>query len=265
MKKYVAIWLSLVFLCCQLTSCGIFVNENQRLLSDAQAATAKVPHDVEARIVMLSDDSTLNHALSNADMRFPMSFDGDDLSFTLSSKNNGVSYKTAVVLAEDTLYYEKTNLKTDHKTQKKCTLTSADQAAFYDEYGSPAYISYNDFKEFSLKNEDQYQIITCTGLKEQGREDFEKLIKASLKDLEADFEMKDVSFTVTLENGKNKVVFSSFDYDMIMNGKTYGMTINIRMEYFYDNASGVTAPKDAASYQDATYDDLTKSIGGLLG
>ena len=66
----------------------------------------------------------------------------------------------------------------------------------------------------------------------------------------------DVAFGITLDDGKYDSVELSCVYSVTVAGETYNVTLKMTADYSYDNVAAVTAPADAAQYQEAKFDEL---------
>ena len=74
--------------------------------------------------------------------------------------------------------------------------------------------------------------------------------------MDATASIGDLSFMITIADGKYETMALSVAYTITVAGETVTTTMTMNAKYAYDNVKPITAPADAGSYQEMDYDDI---------
>ena len=73
---------------------------------------------------------------------------------------------------------------------------------------------------------------------------------------DASIAVSDITYGVTLKDGKYESMELSCVYAITVGAESYNITMNLGSEFSYDNVKKVTAPSDADKYQSVDFDEL---------
>ncbi len=252
MKKLLSVLLVLAMVGALLAFTGC-EKAPEELLTAADEALTKGPYKMTLKTEFSSDDQTLQEVFDAMNLEIPVTIDGDNMAMDMSMDMEGMTMKAAVSLVEKTLYMSVD--VSGMSVKMKTPMTDEDLKKFEGDSGASLPVEPSQFSELKAEKKDGKTVITCTGITDEGKKALNDQMAESAG-TGATAEVGDLSFTVTLKNGKYDAMELSCDYSVTVAGKTYATTMKIAATYSYTDVPAVAAPSDAASYMEMKYSDL---------
>ena len=250
MKKFFALVLVLALMCSTLAAC----DNAQTLLQKADAALEKAPYTMSMKMQFECDNAELNEIFSAMNMEIPVTVDGKNMSMDMSMDVMGNAAKIKVTVADMVMYYDMTVMGQNIKM--KATMNEEQYQDFMDENNTDMMLNPADFGELTVENKDGKKYIACGKISDEGLKELNDMLEDALESLDGTATVSDVTYGVTLNDGKYESMDMSCVYAVTVSGETINVTFKLRAEFSYDNVAKVTAPADADTYQEANYDDL---------
>ena len=141
----------------------------------------------------------------------------------------------------------------------KCDMTEEEYQKFIDQSNTTMPIDPANFAELTVEEKDGKQYIACGAITEDGLKELNEIMEDSLLALDQEAEFKDITYGMTLNDGKYESIDMNCTYSVKVDGQTYTITMKTVMTFSYDNVAKITAPQNTDSYQSVSYGDL---IGG---
>ncbi len=256
MKKITAVLLAIILVISlfALTSCE---KEPKELLEEAAKVLAEKPYTMTMKMDFTSDNAEMNEVFKMMNMEFPITVDGDNLSFDMSMDVSGLSMTTKMTLVDKVLYYDISATGVSQKM--KATLTDEQFTNFMGDQSMEMPVDYSQFAELTAEEKDGKTVITCTGISEEGKKALNDQMAASVESLGGSVELGDLAYSITLKDGKYESMDLSCTYTVSVSGITTTVTMTMGATISYDNVAEVTAPADADSYTEFDYSSL---LGG---
>ncbi len=255
MKKLLSVMLALMLIVGTLafTSC----ESVESTLEKADKALAEKPYTVTMDMDFECDDATLNAIFDALSMEIPLTVDGDNVSLDMEMDVMGQSVGMKMLVVDKVLY-SSVDLGIT-QTKMKATLDDTQLKEFMDENATTMPVDYLQFEELKMEKKDDKQVITCSGITTEGLSELNKTMSESLEALGAEAAAGDISFEITLKDGKYDTMTMTCSYSVTIEGKTYTVGMTTNATYAYKDVAKITAPTDADSYQDVSYDQI---VGG---
>ena len=250
MKRILAVVIALVLMCGMLVSC-----ENaEAILEKADAALLSAPYKVIMKFDFECDNEELNEVFSLMNMEVPVTVDGKNIAMDMSMDIAGTTASSKMIVADMVLYY---NIEAMGQVMKmKTTLTDEQYEEFMDDSNTEMIIEPDDFSEFTIENKDGKKVIACGKISDEALEDLNELMDESLGVGVVDASVNELSYSITISDGKYDAIDMSCSYSVTSEGETYNVTLNLTAKYSYEGVERVTVPADADSYQEWNYTDI---------
>ena len=246
MKKILSILLAAVMLItgvCTFASCGAVSAVSA--IAQADQALENNPYCVTMTMDLRCDNPQINEALKNMDMEAPVTVNGDNMAMSMSMGITNIH----IVVVDKVLYYD-TNIK------MKATLTDEQYKEITEEDGVQMPVDSANFETLTLETVDGKHVITCTGITTEGTEALNKMMNESVGEMGAEAAISDLSFKITIADGKYESMALSVTYTVTVEGTTVSTTMTMNAKYAYDDVKPITAPADADSYEEMDYDEI---------
>ena len=243
MKKILSILLAAVMLItgvCTFASCGAVSAVSA--IAQADQALENNPYCVTMTMDLRCDNPQINEALKNMDMEAPVTVNGDNMAMSMSMGITNIH----IVVVDKVLYYD-TNIK------MKATLTD-EQYKDFRENSAEMPIGSTNFETLTLETVDGKHVITCTGITAEGTGKLNKLLVDTLFFIDASAPLDNLSFKITIADGKYESIALSVDCAVTVGDETVTITLSMTAKYAYDDVKPITAPADAYRYEEADYD-----------
>ncbi len=255
MKKIISVMLSLMLAVCMLTFTSCETVEDT--LKKADQALLDNPYIVTMSMDFECDDETLNQVFDAMSVEVPVTVDGDNVSMDMSMDIMGQKVGMNMVVV-DKILYSTIDLGIT-STKIKATLNDEQFKEFMSENAENMPVDYLQFETLTMEEKDGKQIITCTGITTEGLSELNKVMTDSLTSLGAEAAVGDLSYVLTLKDGKYENMALTCSYSVTVAGKTYSVSMTMNAAYTYKDVAEITAPADAASYTEVDYSDI---LGG---
>ena len=176
--------------------------------------------------------------------------DGENLSVNLSTEIIGVT----MTVVDRVLYSHTTFLNQDVKL--KTTLSDEDFEAFTESNNTDMPVTSENFETLTMETRDNKQIVTCTGITSEGLTAMNDLLADSLTSMGAEAAVGDLKLVAAISDGLFESMALTATYSVTVKGETHTRSLTMNAKYSYDNVLPVTAPADADSYKDVSFDDI---------
>ncbi len=256
MKKFLSLALALMMILslATLTACE---QEPKEMLEAAAAALEKAPYKMTMKMNFSSDNEEMNEIFEMMNMEIPVTVDGDNLSMDMTMDMGellGGSMTAHVVLFDKVMYYDMAFGALSMKM--KTTLNDEQLAEFAAENGVEMPVDYEQFANFTAEKKDGKTVISCTGITEEGKKLLNEEIAGALASMDGSAEMGDLTYTITLADGKYESMDLSCTYTVTVAGESVSVTMVMGSTFAYDDVAAIAAPADADSYEEVDYSDL---------
>ncbi len=259
MKKITSVILALMLLVSlfAFTSCEA---EPLELLEEASKALSEKPYTMTLKMDFDSDNAELNEAFALMNLEFPVTIDGENLSFGMSTEVFGQAMSTNMTLVDKVLYYD--IQAGEILSQKmKVTLSEEELKEFLNQQSIDMPVDYSQFAELKSEKKDGKTVISCSGITDEGKKALNDQMAASLAALGGTAELGDISYAITISDGKFEAMELSCTYSVSMSGKSITATMKMVAAFDYEDVAAVTVPADADSYKAVNFSDLGSLIG----
>lgn len=250
MKKVLALVISLVLMCTMFVSC----ESAESILKKADEALKKSPYKMTMKMNFECDDEEINKIFSAMNLEIPVSVDGKNLSMDMDMNVMGQSASTKVVVADMVMYYDVSVLGQNIKM--KATMNQEQYQKFMEESNTEMMIDPDDFGKLTVETKDGKKVVVCTEISESALKELNDMMAENLKAFNGEVSVGDVSFGVTLDDGKYESMDMSCVYSVTVNGKTCNVSFKIGAKFSYEEAAKISAPADAEKYQEVKFDEI---------
>ncbi|MBQ4136349.1 MAG: hypothetical protein IJD73_04705, partial [Clostridia bacterium] len=141
----------------------------------------------------------------------------------------------------------------------KATMNEEDYAEFLKENSAEMPVTPEQFETLTLETKEGKQVVTCTGITEEGRKALNDILGETMGSIDASAAIGELSYVITISDGKYESIAMSVAYSVTVAGETVNVSMSMNAGFSYENVSAVTAPADASSYTEADLDDLLGS------
>ena len=251
MKKILAFLMVAVLLCTMLVSCD---EDAQALLESADSALLENPYKLTVKMNMECDDEEINEYLSMMNIEIPMTVDGNNLAMDMDMSVMEQTISADVVVYDGVMYYD---MAVAGQTVKmKCNMTEEEYKKFIDQSNVSMPVDPANFAELTIEEKDGKKYIACGAITDAGLAELNDMMKESLSSVSEEISFKDISYGITLNDGKYDSVDMSTTYTMKIEGQTYTVSVKMVMTFSYENVAKITAPQNTDDYQSVSYGDL---------
>ena len=250
MKKILVLVLALILSCGMLTSC----DNAEKLIEKADAALQEEPYKVTMKMAFECDNKEINDLFANMNMEIPVVVDGKNLAMDMSMDMMGYSADIKMTVVDMVMYYDMNMM--GQSAKMKTTMSEEQYKEFMEDSNTEMIVKPEDFAEMTVEKKDGKKYITCGEIKQEGLDELNEMIEDTLEAMGSKATIGDISFRMILDDGKYDSMELSCVYSMTVAGETYNVTLKMTADYSYDNVAAVTAPADAAQYQETNFSEL---------
>lgn len=256
MKKIISILLALALVAlgvCSLASCDTLTAASA--IEKADKALTKNPYTVTMSMDFNCDDAALNQIFDALSMEIPVTYDGKNLALDMSMDiMEGMSAAVKMSVVDNVLYY---NMDLFGESLKmKATLNEEQYKEFMEDSNSEMPVDADSFETLTMETVDGKQVITCSGITTEGLTAMNDMLAEALTSAGADASVGDLSFTITIDDGKYDTMALTAAYSVTIAGQTYSVSMTMNAAYNYENVQPITAPADADSYEEVDFSEL---------
>ena len=259
MKRFFALVLAIVLICCTFTSCDAVLakflpkkeDDPLTLIEKADAAMDEAPFIANMKTEVTTDNEDIKYLLSGMNFEMPITIDGENISMTTKMDlAQGYSANIKLVIVDKVMYY---SLSLPGQTARlKAEMTDEQYKDFMGDTSVDPVIEAEDFEIINVSNVSGGKRIYCSQIKESAKE---KVIDAIDTDID-DITVSDVSYTMIIKDGKYESASMVLTCSFEVYGQTYTFTQKTSAIFSYDDVPSITVPADAQKYQTVDYDDL---------
>ena len=252
MKKIVSIALALMMIVSlfAMTSCE---KQPKEQLEAADKALAEKPYTMTMKMNFTADNSDVQEILDAMNVEVPVTIDGNNMFLDMTMDVMGQSVAMKMTLVDKVLYY---NMDLAGMAMKmKATLNDEQMAEFVGTNNVEMPVDYAMFAELKSEKKDGKTVITCTGINDEGKKALNDELASSLGEM-GEATVGDLSYTITLKDGKYDAMDLSCTYTVTVMGESVSVTMKIGATFAYDKVAAVAAPDDAADYEEVDFGDL---------
>ncbi len=251
MKKIVALALVLTIVGCMFVSC----EDVTSTLEKADKALTEAPYTVTMSMDFECDDETINAVFEALKMEIPITVDGENMSMDMSTEIMSISIGTKMTVVDKVLYSYTS--AAGQEVKMKCTLNDEQLKDFVADNTAEMPVDYVNFGSLTMEEKDGKQLITCADITTEGLTALNDLMAESFKALGAEAAVGDLSYIITLSDGKYESMAMVCTYSVTIEGETFTTTMSMNARFDYKDIAPITAPADADDYQSVDYSDIT--------
>ena len=250
MKRILSVVLLLALCVSMITSCDSVTSA----LSKADKALQEAPYTVTMSMDFDCENATLDAVFDAMTVEFPVTVDGENLYMDMSTEVMG--FKTGIsVTVVDSVVYSKTEIL-GQSVRCKATLDAEQMEEYLRENNTELPVTSENFETLTVEKADGKQVITCTGITTEGLTAMNELLSDSLTALGAESAVGDLSLVITLADGKYESMALTASYSVTVAGETHTVSLTMNAKYSYEGVQPITAPTDADSYEDVSFDEI---------
>ena len=256
MKKILSVALMIAMILtsvCLFASCEAVTAASA--IQKADEALAKAPYTMTVSMDFESDNAEMNQIFDALTMEIPVTVDGENMLMNMSMEiMEGMSATIKMTVFDKVLYYD---MDVAGQTVKmKATMNEEDYAEFLKENSAEMPVDPEQFETLTLETKDGKQVVTCTGITEEGRKALNDIMGETVGTMDASATLGDLSYIITIADGKYESMALSVSYSVTVAGQTVNVSMSMNAKYAYGDVAPITAPADASSYTEADLDDL---------
>ena len=255
MKKILTIALTVAMIAlsvCVFASCDAVVASSA--IAKADKALTEGPYIVTMSMDFDCDNAQLNQVFDAMSMEIPITVDGDNMALKMSTESMGISMDIGMTVVDKVLYYDMSLFGQSMKM--KATMSEENYKEFLDENGTEMPVDSAQFETLTLDTVDGKQVITCTGITAEGLDELNKLLGDSLTAMGAEAAVGDLSYVLTIADGKYESMALTVSYSVTVDGETYTVSLTANAKYTYTEVEPITVPADADKYTEVKFDEI---------
>jgi hypothetical protein len=202
-----------------------------------------------------TDNAELNAVFDTMSVEFPVTVDGNNMAMDMSmALAEGMSAAIKMTVVGQVLYYDMTLF--GQNVKMKATLNEEQYKEFMEDSNSEMPVDADSFETLTMETVDGKQVITCSGITTEGLTAMNDMLAEALTSAGADASVGDLSFTITIDDGKYDTMALTAAYSVTIAGQTYSVSMTMNAAYNYENVQPITAPADADSYEEVDFSEL---------
>ena len=254
MKKILAFVMALAMMCGMLMSCD---ESAEALIEKADAALQEAPYTMTLKMNFECDNKEMSDILSMMNVEVPVTVDGKNIAMDMSMDVMGYEVNTDVKIVDAVMYYNMNMM--GQNVKMKCTLTDTQYEEFMAKSNMQMPVSPENFAELKVEKKDGKKYIACGGITDDGLKLLNDVMKDALESTGGKAEVKDITYGITLADGKYESMDMSCTYAVTVAGETYNVSMTVGTDIAYGDVAEITVPSDADSYQEVNFSELMGS------
>lgn len=252
MKRILSVLLALSLLVCLFASCDTLTAA--AAMTKAEKALEDIPYTVTVSMDFACEDEKLNAVFDALSLELPITVDGDSLHLDMSTEVMGFKTGITMTVVDKVLYANTTVM--NQSVKLKATLTEEDYKEFLKDNNTDMPVTADNFDSLTLEVKDGKQIITCTGITTEGLTAMNDLLSDSLTAMGAEAAAGDLTMVATISDGLFESMALTATYTVTAGGETHTVSLTMNAKYTYEGIQPITAPADADSYKDVSFDEI---------
>ena len=224
------------------------------ILEQAEAALLTTPYTMTMKMAFSSDNKTVDQILSIMNVEIPVTVDGKNIAMDMELDIMGATAGVEAIVADMVMYY---NIQVMGQNVKmKATMNEEQYEEFMAESNTEMMVDPEDFGEMTVEKKDGKKYIACAKISDEALEELNEMMEDALKAVGGKATVSEVSYGVTLNDGKYEAMDMTCVYTVTVGGETCTVTFQLSAQFAYDNVEKITAPADADSYLEVNFGDL---------
>ena len=250
MKRILAFITVLVLLCGMLVSC----DNALVMVQEANKALEEAPYEMTVKTKFECDDYDIYGILSSMNLEIPVTVDGENISTNMSVGAMGFSVSAKVIVVDMVAYLDISML--GRQLKMKATLDEEAYNELMSESNAEMIINPEDFESLDVETKDGKKYIACAEISDEALAELNDMMEQALKSVNGKATVKDIVYSVTLNDGKYESMDMTCFYSVTVSDKACDVTFKLSADFAYDNIEEVVAPSDASEYQEADLDNF---------
>lgn len=255
MKRVLSVLLMLSLLVCLFASCDTLTAA--AAMTKAEKALGDIPYTVTMSMDFTCEDEKLNAVFDALSLELPVTVDGDDLYLDMSTEVMGFTTGITMTVVDKVLYANTTVM--NQSVKLKSTLTEEDYEEFLKDNNTELPVTADSFETLSMEVRDGKQIVTCTGITTEGLTAMNDHLADTFKALGAEAAAGDLTLVATISDGLFESLALTASYSVTVEGETHSLSLAMNARYSYEDIRPITAPADADSYTDVSFDEIPRA------
>lgn len=252
MKRFLSILLLLSLLVCAFASCDTLTAT--AAIAKAEKALEEKPYTVTMSMDFDCEDKNLNTVFDALSLEFPVTVDGENLHMDMSTEVMGFQTGITMTVVDKVLYANTTVM--NQSVKLKATLTEENYEEFIKDNNTELPVTTESFETLSMEVKDGKQIVTCSGITTEGLTAMNDLLSDALTAMGAEAAVGDLTMVATISDGLFESMALTATYTVTAGGETHTVSLTMNAKYTYEGIQPVTAPADADSYKDVSFDEI---------
>ena len=246
-KKLTALILVLILAMSCLASCDFFKDDLQM---DKYVANV--------RMVFATDDANMKAAIDIMSASSVLTVDGDNISVETNSVINDTSLQDSYTYVDGVVYHS-TKITLDDKfaaSFEKADMPAENRDALISKIGTGANITLSDFEVQEMTTSGDSNEYACSEITDEARESLQAVFASRFAGLDAVVQLNEAEYILETYKGRTSSSILSCHFTIIMNGKSFDVTVHTYYDYDYDAIINISAPQDADKYNTVSYEDI---------
>ena len=252
MKRFLPILLALSLLVCLFASCDTLTAA--AAMTKAEKALEDIPYTVTVSMDFACEDETLNAVFDALSLELPVTVDGENLHLDMSTEVMGFKTGITMTVVDKVLYANTTVM--NQSVKLKTTLTEENYEEFIKDNNTELPVTTENFETLSMEVKDGKQIVTCSGITTEGLTAMNDHRADTFKALGAEAAAGDLTLVATISDGLYESLTLNATYSVTVEGETHTLSLTMNAEYSYEDVQPITAPADADSYKEVSFDEI---------
>ena len=240
MKRFLSILLLLSLLVCAFASCDTLTAA--AAIAKAEKALEEKPYTVTMSMDFDCEDKNLNTVFDALSLEFPVTVDGENLHMDMTTEVMGFKAGNTTVM--------------NQSVKLKATLTEENYEEFIKDNNTELPVTTENFETLSMEVKDGKQIVTCSGITTEGLTAMNDLLSDTLTAMGAEAAVEDLTMVATISDGLFESMALTATYTVTAGGETHTVSLTMNAKYTYEGIQPITAPADADSYKDVSFDEI---------
>ena len=215
---------------------------------------------VAVKVKYATTDSKMNQAVGYMNTSSTVSVDGDRASVITESTSGDSTVSESYVLDGGQLYHTtKVGIGQFELCENEvATVDKVDIAVILNKIGAGANIGLDDFDTVNNQGNDKNAYYTCSDIKEESAKSLLEIYGKSLTGIGASVTLESAAYYLEESDGQVKYSILSCSFSVILEGKTYKVTMHMESTYDYEAEPNIVVPDNADSFTKVGYNDIIK-------
>ena len=249
-----ALLLALVLTISCLSACDGFGNQGN---SQADENLQTDVYTVTTEIKFATDDNKMKDAVNGMNSTLVTNVDHDNFKIAVDAATGNASVNNEYILVDGVLYHaiSLTLGEFTSNSYKKATFDVAEKEDILYNYGA-ASLDIDYFLTQDLYEGANSKTYTCTDINDEALKGLDAMYSARLSSLGGSVEIANVEYIVEYASGRVTSSTLSISFVISIDGTSYTVIMRQYSGYDYTNQQSVTAPENADSYTEVSYEDI---------